>query len=199
MIIDDHQIIAEGFMRLLKEQCVVESCAVSSSLEQTIAQHATGGFELILLDINLPDGNGVELVSWLKQRNPGSRLIAISGNINLSMLSQLQSLGADGVYDKGDASEELVALIKTVLDGKDGWLSSGAQKVEDRATELGLSQRQREMLYYLGEGLTNKEISHRQSLSQATVAFHIAELKKKLGCKTSREILLAAREQGILS
>jgi DNA-binding NarL/FixJ family response regulator len=164
-----------------------------------MAEYADGGFDLIVLDINLPDGNGVELLSWLKKRNEDAKLIAVSGNINLSMLSQLQALGADGVYDKGDTSEELVEMTKTVLRGKGGGLSSGAQKVEERAIELGLSQRQREMLYYLGEGLTNKEISYRQSLSQATVAFHVAELKKKLGCRTSREILLAARDCGILS
>ena len=67
----------------------------------------------------------------------------------------------------------------------------------EASESLGLSRRQLQVLSYLGEGLTNKEISFRQSVSQATVAFHVAELKKKLGCKTSREILLRARELGL--
>ncbi len=149
--------------------------------------------------MNLPDGNGSNLVEVFRQKNADGKLIVVSGDLNASALARLRTLGVDGVYDKGDATAELVSIVNAATrDGGRGH-SSNVDAIAAASDDLGLSRRQLQVLSYLGEGLTNKEISYRQSLSQATVAFHVAELKKKLGCKTSREILLRARELGLLS
>lgn len=199
LIVDDHEMVIAGITPVLLGLDCIESCAAVGSLSEARALMRSVDFGLILLDMNLPDGNGADLIPALKSSNPDACVIAISGDINPSMISRLIREGADGVYDKGDSAEELAQIVKQVMAGADRVLSSKATLVAALSDQYRLSRRQEEVLLYLNEGLTNKEISYREELSQATVAFHVAELKKKLGCDTTREIPRVARQLGILS
>jgi DNA-binding NarL/FixJ family response regulator len=156
-------------------------------------------FDLVLLDINLPDGSGVDLIALLRRHNEQVKIVAMSGNMALSLIAELKSLGVNGFYDKGDSSEELVRVLDHVVSDASEVMSTNVQRLNSKAEAHHLSRRQLEVLHYLVDGLTNKEISFQQGLSQATVAFHLAELRKKLNCKTSREILAVARQRGIIS
>jgi DNA-binding NarL/FixJ family response regulator len=199
LIIDDHEMVAAGISQVLMGLDGIDSYTTARSLSEAKEIIAVEEFGLFLLDMNLPDGNGADLMPALKAAHPNARVIAVSGDINPSIISRLTREGADGVYDKGDSTEELTQIVLQVMAGGDQVLSSKASVVAALSDKYKLSKRQQEVLLYLNEGLTNKEISYREELSQATVAFHIAELKKKLGCDTTREIPRVARQLGILS
>jgi DNA-binding NarL/FixJ family response regulator len=190
--------VVEGLLQLLIRLEGIESCAAASSVEDATRVIQQQRFDLFLVDMNLPDGSGADLIAQLKKSNSEARIIAISGNINPSILARLKTQGADAVFDKGDSAQALKALVQQVIGGGEPTPSSRASVIADRSETFKLSKRQQEVLLFLNEGLTNKEISYRQELSQATVAFHIAELKKKLGCDNTREIPSAARKLGIL-
>jgi DNA-binding NarL/FixJ family response regulator len=177
----------------------IVTCEIAGTVAEVNEKVNLGRFDLVLLDINLPDGRGVDLLELLRRYNNASKIIAMSGNMTSSLVSELMSHGVDGVYDKGDSSQELTRVLDQVLSDASEVMSTKVQLLNSNAEVYNLSRRQLEVLQYLVQGLTNKEISIQQGLSQATVAFHIAELRKKLNCKTSREILIVARQQGIVS
>jgi DNA-binding NarL/FixJ family response regulator len=175
------------------------TCEIAGSAAEVNEKLLLRPFDLVLLDINLPDCRGVDLIELLRRNNGAAKKVAMSGNMASSLIAELQSHGVDGFYDKGDSSEELTRVLDQVLSDASEVMSNKVHLMNEKAEAHHLSRRQLEVLHYLVDGLTNKDISFQQGLSQATVAFHLAELRKKLNCKTSREILIVARQRGIIS
>jgi DNA-binding NarL/FixJ family response regulator len=199
LVIDDHEMMALGLSQVLLARQDIVACAVAGTATEVNDKIQFESFDLVLLDINLPDGSGIHLIELLRQHNSAVKIIAVSGNMAPSLITQLKSRGVNGVYDKGDSSQELIRVVDQVLSGASEVISHKIELMNGKAKAYNLSKRQFEVLHYLAQGLTNKEISFQQKLSQATVAFHVAELRKKLNCKTSREILKVARQSGIIS
>ena len=177
----------------------ISTCEIAGSAAEVSEKLLLKSFGLVLLDINLPDGRGVDLIDLVRQFNEQVKIVAMSGNMASSLIAELKSHRVHGFYDKGDSSEEFARVLDQVLSDASDVMSSKVQILNSEAEAHHLSRRQLEVLHYLVDGLTNKEISFQQGLSQATVAFHLAELRKKLNCKTSREILIVARQRGIIS
>jgi DNA-binding NarL/FixJ family response regulator len=190
--------VAAGMARIFSDLGYSENCTPVSSLEDAVRISQVQKFDLFMLDINLPDGNGADIVELLKANNHLAKIIVVSGDINPSIIARLKKLGVDGVYDKRDSSQELVELLGRVMAGGGQELSSTARLIEVKAQDYALSKRQQEVLFFLNEGLSSKEISYRMNLSQAIVSSQIAELTKKLGCNSSGQISPTARRLGII-
>jgi DNA-binding NarL/FixJ family response regulator len=190
--------IVTGVASILSDLGYSQSCKSVSSIEEAVSISQTQKFDLFILDLNLPDGNGADIVELLKTNNHDARIIVASGDINPSIITRLKKLGVDGVYEKGDSSQELIELLGRVMAGGGQELSSNARLIADKAQNYALSLRQQEILFLLDEGLSSREISYRMSLSQAVVSTQIAELAKKLGCDSSGHIPPTARRLGII-
>lgn len=190
--------IVTGVTSILSDLGYSESCTSVSSIEEAVSISQIQKFDLFILDMNLPDGNGADIVELLKTNNHDAKIIVVSGDINPSILSRLKKLGVDGVYDKADSSQELIELLGRIIAGGGQELSSNVRLIADKAQDYALSPRQQEILILLNEGISNKEISYRLNLSQAIVSSQIAELTKKLGCDSSGNISPTARRLGII-
>lgn len=190
--------IITGVESILCDLGYSEGCISVSSIKEAVSICQVHKFDLFILDINLPDGNGADIVELLKSNNQSAKIIVVSGEINPSIISRLKKLGVDGVYDKGDSSQELIELLARIIAGGGQELSSNAKLIEDKAQDYALSRRQQEILFFLDDGLSRKEISNRLSLSQVIVSTQISELARKLGCDNSGNIPPTARRLGII-
>ena len=108
-------------------------------------------------------------------------------------------MGAKGIVQKVDPPAELLAALRAALQQGTYLSSSVASRVETGATSpIALSPRQETILRFLAQGESNKEISYKLGLATPTISFHIGEIRRKLGVRTSRQIVEAARKAGLL-
>ena len=186
-LVDDHHLLREG-LRLILDAHAIDVVGESSS--------AAGSFELIdrespdvlLLDVTLPDGDGVSLLREIHARYPGLHVIVLTMHRDPETVRQSLLAGADGYVVKGARPGELIEAIEAVLRG-DRYLHSSVTSfvVDDSLRWLSsgttLTAREREILSLLGAGLTTAQVGRQLGISPHTVRRHIANLTGKLGVR----------------
>jgi two-component system response regulator DesR len=198
LIIDDHELITGSLELLLAEMPEIGQCQIAGTLQA--ARGFLEGFEadLILLDISLPDGSGLELLTEIKAELPNCKVMLMSGQFTPVQLAQMARLPVEGLFSKIDSVEQLQEGIGCLLDGEDYISSRVSEMLHVAGGEKVLTPRQLEMLQLVDAGSTNKEIAGRTSLSASTVAFHLREMRIRLGVKSTREAIKLARERGLI-
>ncbi len=154
--------------------------------------------DLIVLDISLPDGNGLSLLAELSS-GLGLRVVILTGQESPAEIDLARRLGADGLVLKSDPSEEIISCIQAVLNGQK-FESSGAKKIISKLGEpkINLSPRQTAILHLLALGETNKEVAHRLGIAMNTVSFHLLQIRNKMGVDNNKRILISARSLGLV-
>lgn len=154
--------------------------------------------DLVLLDINLPDMNGMDLLAEIVgiHRLP---TVVLTGQNDPREFAFALRMGAKGIVQKADPPGELLAALRAARHNQ-LFLSSGvAGQVETpMPTPVALSPRQEAIMRYLVRGESNKEISYKLGLATPTISFHIGEIRKKLGAKSNRQIVEAARKANLI-
>jgi len=198
LIVDDHELITGSLELMLGDIPEISECRIAGSLGASRKLLQTYCPDLILLDISLPDGSGLELLDDLGNSQPQCKIMLMSGHYTPSQLVQLTRLNVRGIFSKTDSVEQLQEGVTCLLDG-DNYLSSHVSDMLNNArTDLALTPRQLEVLQLVATGLSNKSIAERTSLSASTVAFHLRELRIRLGVQTTREAVKLAHERSLL-
>jgi DNA-binding NarL/FixJ family response regulator len=224
---DDHAVVRQGTHEILKQDtrlhiagevgsidaltaCLEKFYAMTASpLPDKAAKSAktTEGFvspQVLLLDINLPDGNGLKVLPELKAKFPMLKIILFSAYGDLQYLLQAMNLGADGFLSKLIGEKELCEAIRTVAQGqsKSPILSADLQELLERrqnaSQEMRLTAREQEILLHVGQGLTNQEMARQLCLSVKTVDTHLANLMKKVGATNRTQLVAYAYERKLL-
>lgn len=204
-MVDDHALVREGLCQILKgldEQIeVLEAphCARAFELAQ---QHH--GLDLVLLDYHLPDMNGLEALAIFGKKHPELPIVMLSGSVNPQIMRQVMAQGAAGFITKSGKSQELLAILRRVLDGEiymptDLIEQAGQPPMEDASTgylPLQFTRRQEQVLYLLMEGRSNKDISEALNISDETIKTHISAILRGFGVKTRVQAVLAAGRHG---
>lgn len=200
ILIDDHE-LAHSAMRMLltgHSEVVVDRCFREAG--SGIAHVAEHGADLMLLDLELPDLDGVQVLEKMVDEYD-MPVIVLTGVTKPLILARCQRAGARGIVSKGDPVEETLKAVDCVIEGK-SYLSPSVEKLlaglDERHEPIELSERQSEILAMVGEGVSNKEISYRLDISQPTVSFHLGELRRKLGASHSRQLVELAKDAGLL-
>lgn len=199
LIVDDHELVCGGIRHFLSTLAVVSTIEAVGTIRDAKKILKLEQTDLVLLDIKLPDGMGSHLLQEIKQHTPSVTVIIISGQMTAVLVRELMALGADGLFDKSDPTEGLKDTVDSVMEGAFYASCSVVGLLNSPSANIKLSPRQKQMLQYLAEGKTNKDIANLLGLSQATVSFHLSELRGKLNCKSSREIVGKAEQLGLLS
>ncbi len=200
-LVDDHHLLREG-LRLILDAHAIEVVGESSS--------AAGSFELIdreapdvlLLDVTLPDGDGVSLLREIHARYPELHVIVLTMHRDPETVRQSLLAGADGYVVKGARPGELIEAIEAVIRG-DRYLHSSVTSfvVDDSLRWLSsgttLTAREREILSLLGAGLTSAEVGRQLGISPHTVRRHIANLTDKLGVRGIPGLVQYAIREGL--
>jgi DNA-binding NarL/FixJ family response regulator len=204
LLADDHTLVLEGLRKILEPECdVVGSVEDGRSLLAAAEQLKP---DIILLDISMPLLNGVEAARRLRNAMPGAKVIFVTMHGDATYVAGAFRAGASGYVLKRCASLELLNAIHQVLSGRSyitplirkdilhelpGWpLGSGEASAE-------LTVRQREVVQLVAEGRPVKEIAAILNISSKTVAFHKANVMRRLGIHSTAELTKYALEHGI--
>jgi DNA-binding NarL/FixJ family response regulator len=198
LVIDDHPLVRDGVKKSLIASgfnCVGEA----GSLKEAIAMIALHNPDVITVDLNLPDGNGLEIISWARKNSPTIAIIVLSLEDDLDLVSAASQSGAQAFISKSESAEHLVSAINSVLVQPGIFISRhtvallGREKVRDL-----LSPRERMVLTHLDGELSLAEIAGEMFISLATVKSHCATIYRKLETRSRRSAVARAKAIGLL-
>jgi two-component system NarL family response regulator len=158
--------------------------------------------DVMVLDIGLPDVDGIEVARSLKSKLPALKLLALSVHTERPVVQQMLKAGADGYVVKTSALEELVHAIRAVAEGKlylSPEVTRDALAAEAAGQPAPLGSRERQVLALLAEGKRSSEIGQRLGISTATVEAHRRNIMRKLGLHTVAELTKYAIRKGLTS
>jgi len=199
LIVDDHELASTGITLALSGQTDYHIAGTMNGGKGVAAEVAKENIDLVLLDINLPDISGLDVLIELVAVTEAA-VIILSGENRAQDLSFALKMGAHGLVSKSDPVSAIVDALKAATQ-RQTFISPRVKKIlgQDRQSTVSLSPRQMAILHYLAAGETNKEISYRLQISPPTVSFHLRELRRKLDVEGNKKILNRAAELGLLN
>jgi DNA-binding NarL/FixJ family response regulator len=198
LVIDDHPLVREGVKKSLTAagfNCVGEA----GSLKEAIAMIALHNPDVITVDLNLPDGNGLEIISWARKNSSTIAIIVLTLDDDLDLVSAAAQSGAQAFISKSESAEHLVSAIKSVLAQPALFISRHTVALlgREKVREL-LSPRERMVLTHLEGELSLAEIASEMFISLATVKSHCATIYRKLESRSRRSAVARAKTIGLL-
>jgi len=209
LIADDHAMIRDGIKSLLKQnkEYVVMGEAVNGV--EAVEKYRTMHPDLIILDISMPEMNGMEASKKILESDVDARIIMLSMHDDEEYISKCIEQGVKGFVVKDESGKELDYAIRSVLEGKN-YFSNHVQQVivnkythaaakrKQKETEVKLTTREIEIVKLISEGLTSQEMADKLFISPRTVETHRANLMKKVGVKNSIELVKRVEKMGVL-
>jgi len=204
LVVDDHALIREalrGLFRDLKPDAMLLEAADAAGAMALLAEQPD--IALVLLDLSLPDRDGRELLAELRARYPGISVVVLSGFADRANVVQALDHGAVGFIPKSAGREVMTSALSLVFSGgvyiPPEILDSGAPNaVRPQASpaDLGLTERQVDVLALMMQGKSNKAICRLLALAEPTVKNHVTAILKTLGVSNRTEAVLAASARG---
>ena len=198
LIVDDHPIVRAGLEQaLLKANFTI--CAVAASKNEAIAQIARTNPNLILLDLNLPDGSGFEVSNWARGISDDIGIVILTLNDAPELLLAALAARVSGFVLKSAPISEVIATLERALITPLSFTASGLQralKTKDRLPSL--SSRELEVLNVLATGKSTKEIARQMYLSEPTIKTHLASIYRKLEVNNRISAVAVARDNSWL-
>jgi len=205
-ITDDHVMVLKGIETMLSGTPEIEVVGTYKDAKETIDNISKDKPDILLLDINLPDINGIDLCKQLLKKDPELKIIALTSFEETSFVKRILNNGANGYLLKNTDKLELLDAFKTVLSGEQylqkniqkNLLSQAVGNKKSNALIVNLTRREKEVLQAISEELTTQEISEKLFISPKTVETHRMNLMSKLGAKNSVGIIKIAIEKQLL-
>lgn len=199
-LVDDHSLVRDGIKALLS---VVPNVAVVGEAEN--GAHAIEMVEqckpdLLLVDINLPDINGLVLTRKIREKHPLLRVLVLSMHDSKEYVSESLRAGASGYVLKNSPSREIIAAIEAIATGGTFYSAEIAQKLlleDGESSEL--TPRESQVLYKMAQGLNNKEMARELNISVRTVETHRLSIRRKLKIDKPAALVKYAIDHGIIS
>lgn len=202
-IIDDHPMIVAGLRSLMEEIKEVRVAGSCNNAIEALPFLKKNTIDLILMDINLPDINGIDLCKKVKKEFPAVKVIAISTFSDRGYITRMIDNGASGYLIKSASAEEIKKAIHTVMDGR-LYLSLSMEQLllNPNTTTPGiipvLTRREKEILGLIAEGLTNNQIAGRLYISPLTVDSHRKNLLTKFRVNNTAMLIRFAVENKLV-
>ena len=201
-IVEDHSVVIAGIYSLLQNEKGIEVCGNAINAQSCLSYFINHTADVILMDIGLPDMNGIDLCALIKKKYPGIMVIALSTFNQGSYINKMMQAGASGYLLKNTGKVELLDAIKNVAAGKT-YLSFEVGKEMQMSKEIPndvplLTKREKEILKLVAAGLTNIQIAEKLFISIDTVDTHRKNLHNKLNVKNTATLIRTAIEHNLL-
>jgi len=197
VIVDDHPVLRDGTQVLLEGSAGIVVVGATGSGAQALPLVERVRPDVLLLDIHLPDLNGIEVARRVRSARPEVAILVVTGYDDAGYVRVLLRLGVRSYLSKSSPGDRLVAAVRAVAEGRTALISEASKVVLGRDT-VTLTAREHEVLRLIVAGHRNAEIAEQLSVSVNTVEFHIGKLYQKLGVRSRAEAIGEAREQGLI-
>jgi DNA-binding NarL/FixJ family response regulator len=199
-LLDDHEVVRRGLRDLLEADGDIEVVGEAGSADEALRRIPATKPDVAVLDVRLPDGNGVEVCRQLRSDNDGLSCLMLTSYADDEALFDSIMAGAAGYVLKQIRGNELVDAVRRVAAGQSLLDPSVTQQVLDRLRRgaeedellAGLTDQERRILEHLAEGLTNREIAERMFLAEKTVKNYVSNLLAKMGMQRRTEAAVYA-------
>ena len=198
LIVDDHPLVREGLTTRISAQSDMEVCGEADGAADALAARKTVRPDLVIIDISLKSGHGIELVKDIKSREPKLKMLVLSAYDESLYAERALRAGALGYLNKQECREKVLDAIRTVLEGKrylsptmtDRMVGQAIIGAAEGGSSLvdALSDRELEVFQLIGQGLGSSDIATRLHLSVYTIDSHREKIKRKLNLRTGTEL-----------
>ena len=209
LLADDHQLFRDGLRALLAKEADLDVVAEAEDGRAAVQQAQELKPDIVVMDVSMPDLNGMEATRQVVRRAPRTKVLALSMHSDRRFIEGMLKAGAHGYLLKDCANEEFIRAIRTVASDQT-YLSPAVagnvvegyvQKKRPEASETSeiLTAREREVLQLVAEGLMTKEIAHKLNISVKTADTHRQQLMNKLNIHNVAELTKVAVREGLTS
>ncbi len=209
VVADDHEIVRRGLCSLLRNQPDWEVCGEASDGREAVEKVLTLKPEVVILDIGMPNLNGLEATRQILKANPRVKVLILTLHDSNQVVQEVLDAGAHGFLLKTDAAHDLVAAVEALRRGKvyftpkvaalvlDGYLQK-ENGSPDPPSRNRLTPREREIVQLLAEGKSSKEVAVALGLSVKTAETHRSNIMRKLGLHSVSDLVLYALRNNIV-
>ena len=203
VIVDDHLLVRSGLEAVLAIFDDITLVAQAETGTEAVAVCRREVPDVVLMDLVMPDMTGVEATRLILESCPGTRVVALTSFTDESLVGETLRAGAIGYLMKNVSADQLADAIRAASEGRSTLAPEAADvlvKAVAAPREIGdtLSQREREVLRLMAEGLTNADIAARLVIGVSTVKTHVSSVIAKLGCSTRTEACALAIRRGLV-
>jgi len=210
LVADDHKIMREGLKALIEKEPDIEVVGEAETGKETVSMTQKFSPNVVVMDIAMPDLNGIEAARKITKANTNVRIVALSAHADQHFIREMMSAGASAYVLKDTAYEELVRAIREVMKGKKYLSPDIARGVLDAYVKLSrpltenpafvvLTDREREVLQMIAEGKSTKEIAGETEVSVKTIETHRRNIMEKLNLHSIAELTKYAIREGVTS
>lgn len=208
LIVDDHAIVRKGIRALLAQMPDIEVVGEAGDGREAVAQVTEFRPDVVLMDLVMPNMDGIEATRQIKSQQPESRILVLTSFATDDKVFPAIKAGALGYLLKDSSPEELVQAIRQIHRGESSLHPTIARKVLQELSHSPvarplapdpLTEREMEVLRLVAQGASNREIAHKLFISDATVRTHVSNVMSKLHAATRIEAALYALREGLTS
>ena len=200
-IVDDHPVVSDGIAANLRADPEIEVVATGASAESAVTIAGRDRPDVLVLDLELGGRSGLDAMAAVKAASPRTRIVVFSAYAGEERVATAFERGADSYVLKGTPSDELVAVVRSVAQGGTRIPAEIAEQLA-RAVRTPrrdrLTEREREILALLADGLPNRAVAERLGIAERTVKFHVGEILARLGATNRAQAVAIAKARGIV-
>lgn len=206
LLVDDHKMVRAGIRRFLEKDPTIKIVSEAESAVEARQLVALHSLDVALLDIKMPDGNGIELTRELRKTYPTLGILIVSAFDDVPFIKAALRAGANGYMLKSAEPLQLIRAVQSVAQGKSAFDPALVDLMDELTAGIApadlavqFSEREQEVLQLAAQGMTNKEVGAVLSISDRTVQSHMARIFRKLDVKTRAEAVKVAIGLGVIS
>jgi DNA-binding NarL/FixJ family response regulator len=202
LLVDDHPLVRRGLAEIISDQPDLEFCGEAEDLVAAFRQYQALRPDLVILDISLKDGHGLDLIKQIKHEDPAARILVFSMHDDSLFAERAIAAGALGYVNKQEDARILVQAIRRVLEGRIYLNSALSEHILERALNpastsplqavQSLTDRELEVFELVGQGLSTQQIAERLFLSHKTIETYREHIKRKLNLANAAGLTRAA-------
>lgn len=204
LLVDDHDLVLQGLKRIVESSLPeIKTVCTASSGQEALLLIASQRFNLFLLDMELPDMSGMDIISHIREKDPNARIIVNTVHEEIWFIKNLILGNVDGILFKSIDSNKIVEAVRRVLGGEKYYCPYAEHvRVQMKRSEEGrkdeLTLRELDVLKRISEGKNTQEIASELCVSPNTVDTHRRHLMEKLGARNVADLIMTAISKGII-
>ncbi len=198
MCVDDHPLVRKGIASIISNEADLKLVGEAGGGHEAVEMFRTLHPDVVLMDLRMPDMDGVEATKQIRKVDPEAKIIALTSYDGDQDIYKAIEAGVRGYILKEMVHTKVIDAIHTVHAGKRLMPTEVAERLSEYFPQVALTPREIEVLKYVAKGMANKEIAHHLGTASGTVKMHVQNILAKLGASDRTHAVTIALERGIL-